>query len=140
MNPKQTYFTVESMPWMFPMGPDDYLQLLEDVNRDRFSVHLDIFNWITTPQRYFFQEAFINECFEKLGKHIKSCHLKDVKLEDDYTLFFRETRVGNGGVDIKHLIETGVSFDKNMPFIIEHLETDEDYIKSISDINKIMKA
>lgn len=140
VNPKQTYFTVESMPWMFPMGPDDYLRLLEEVDRDRFSVHLDIFNWITTPQRYFFQEAFIDECFEKLGKHIKSCHLKDVKLEDDYTLLFRETCIGNGGINIKHLIETGVSFDKNMPFIIEHLEKDEDYIKSISDINQIMKA
>jgi sugar phosphate isomerase/epimerase len=138
-NPRQTYFTVESMPWMFPTSPDEYLQLLEAVDRDRFSVHLDIFNWITTPRRYFFQEAFINDCFEKLGKHIKSCHLKDVKLEDDYTLFFRETYAGNGGIDIKHLIETGISFDENMPFIIEHLDTDEAYIESISYINQIMK-
>ena len=56
VNPKNTYFTIESMPWMYPTGPDEYLRLLEDVGRDRFAVHLDVFNWITTPQRYFFNE------------------------------------------------------------------------------------
>ena len=34
VNPKNTYFTIESMPWMYPTGPDEYLRLLEDVGRD----------------------------------------------------------------------------------------------------------
>lgn len=138
VNPKNTYFTIESMPWMLPTGPDEYLQLLESVDRDRFAVHMDIFNWITTPRRYFFNEEFICECFEKLGEHIKSCHLKDVKMEDDYTLFFRETSAGNGGINIKHLIEKGLSFDENMPFIIEHLNTDEEYLNSVTHIKTLM--
>jgi len=138
VNPKNTYFTIEPMPWMFPTGPDEYLQLLESVDRDRFAVHMDIFNWITTPRRYFFNEEFINECFEKLGEHIKSCHLKDVKMEDDYTLFFRETSAGNGGINIKHLINRGLSFDENMPFIIEHLRTDEEYLNSVAYIKSLM--
>ncbi|HBE76803.1 MAG TPA: AP endonuclease [Firmicutes bacterium] len=138
VNPKNTYFTTESMPWMFPTGPDEYLQLLEAVDRERFAVHMDIFNWITTPRRYFFNEEFIGECFEKLGEHIKSCHLKDVKMEDDYTLRFRETSAGKGGINIKHLIEKGLSFDENMPFIIEHLDTDEEYLNSVMNIKAIM--
>ncbi|MFT8342017.1 MAG: TIM barrel protein [Clostridium beijerinckii] len=138
VNPKNTYFTIEPMPWMFPTGPDEYLQLLEAVDRDRFAVHMDIFNWITTPRRYFFNEEFICECFEKLGEHIKSCHLKDVKMEDDYTLFFRETSPGNGGINIKHLIEQGLSFDENMPFIIEHLNTDEEYLNIVTNIKALM--
>jgi len=138
VNPKNTYFTIESMPWMFPTGPDEYQQLLESVDRDRFAVHMDIFNWITTPRRYFYNEEFICECFEKLGKYIKSCHLKDVKMEDDYTLSFRETSAGNGGINIKRLIETGLSFNENMPFIIEHLNTEEEYLNSVKYIKAIM--
>jgi sugar phosphate isomerase/epimerase len=138
VNPKNTYFTIESMPWMYPTGPDEYLQLLESVDRDRFAVHMDIFNWITTPRRYFFHEEFICECFEKLGKHIKSCHLKDVNLEDDYTLFLRETNAGSGGINIKYLIEKGLSYDKDMPFIIEHLNTDDEYFNSIMYVKDLM--
>ncbi|MDR0886220.1 MAG: sugar phosphate isomerase/epimerase [Clostridiales Family XIII bacterium] len=138
VNPKNTYFTIESMPWMFPTGPDEYLQLLESVDRDRFAVHMDVFNWITTPRRYFFNEKLVYECFEKLGEYIKSCHLKDVKMEDDYTLFFRETNPGNGGINIKHLIEKGLSFDEDMPFIIEHLNTDEEYLQSVAYIKNLL--
>lgn len=138
VNPKNTYFTIESMPWMFPTGPDEYVQLLESVNRDRFAVHLDILNWITTPRRYFFNEEFIDECFEKLGKHVKSCHLKSIKMEDDYTLFFRETSVQNGGINIKHLIEQGLSYNEHLPFIIEHLNTDEQYLKSVAYVQSLM--
>jgi len=138
VNPKNTFFTIEPMPWMFPTGPDEYLDLLESVDRDRFAVHMDVFNWITTPRRYFFHEEFIGECFEKLGKHIKSCHLKGVKMEDDYTLFFRETSAENGGINTKHLIEKGLSFDENMPFIIEHLHTDEQYLNSVAYIKSLM--
>lgn len=139
VNPKNTYFTIETMPWMFPTGPDEYLQLLESVGRDRFAVHMDLFNWITTPRRYFFNEEFISECFEKLGKYVKSCHLKDVRMEDDYMLFLKETSAGNGGINIRHLIETGVSFDENMSFIIEHLNSDEEYLKSIKYVKALME-
>lgn len=139
VNPKNTYFAIEPMPWMFPTGPDEYLQLLESVDRERFAVHMDIFNWITTPRRYFFNEEFIYECFEKLGDHIKSCHLKDVKMEEDYTLHFRETGVGEGGINIRCLIEKGLSFDENMPFIIEHLNTDQEYLSSARYIKALME-
>lgn len=138
VKPKNTFFTIESMPWMFPTGPDEYLQLLESVDRDKFAVHMDIFNWMTTPRRYFFNEEFIYECFEKLGSYIKSCHLKDVMMEDYYTLAFRETSSGNGGINIRNLIEKGLTFDGNMPFIIEHLHTDEEYISSVNYIKALM--
>lgn len=136
--PKNTFFTIESMPWMFPTGPDEYLQLLECVDRDRFAVHMDVFNWITTPRRYFFHEEFICECFEKLGEHIKSCHLKDVKMEEEYTVFFRETSPGHGDINLKYLIDKGSSFSEDMPFIIEHLNTDEEYLNRAAYIKSLM--
>ncbi|MBR6160098.1 MAG: sugar phosphate isomerase/epimerase [Lachnospiraceae bacterium] len=140
VNPSNTYFTIESMPWMIPDGPDEYLRLLDAVGRDRFAVHLDIFNWMTTPRRYFFNEEFISECFEKLGPWIKSCHLKDVKFEEDYTLHFRETYPGDGGVNIKYLVDTALSYDADMTFIVEHLDTDEEYLKSIKYVQGLWKS
>lgn len=138
VQPHNTFFTIEPMPWMVPTGPDEYIHLLEAVGRDRFAVHMDILNWMTTPQRYFFNEEFIDECFEKLGKYVKSCHLKDVLMEEDYTLSFRETSMGNGAINIRHFITTAMSYNKDMPFIIEHLNTDEEYLDSIRYVKNIM--
>ncbi len=138
VNPKKTYFTIESMPWMIPDGPDSYLKLLEAVDRDRFAVHLDVFNWMTTPRRYFFNEAFIDECFEKLGRFTKSCHLKDVRMEEDYTIHFRETCPGGGGVNLLHLIHRAEETNPDMPFIIEHLDSDEAYLSSIRYVKELL--
>ncbi len=137
VNPKNTWFTIESMPWMIPDGPDSYLNLLEAVDRDRFAVHLDVFNWMTTPVRYFFNEEFIDECFEKLGRYTKSCHLKDVCMEGDYTVHFRETYPGGGGIDLPHLIRRAEETDPDMPFIIEHLSSDEEYLSSIRYVRSL---
>lgn len=132
VKPKNTFFTIESMPWMVPTGPDEYLKLIDAVERDEFAVHLDLFNWITTPERYFYNEEFIDECCEKLGAKIKSCHIKDVKMEQPYTLHFTETYPGNGGVNIKYLIEKVCEYNPDMTFIIEHLTTDEEYLESVA--------
>ena len=138
-SPQNTFFTIEPMPWMYPMNPEEYLRLMEDVDRKQFAVHLDVFNWITSPRRYFFNEEFIDECFAKLGDRIKSCHLKDVRLEEGYTVFLRETYPGNGGINIRHLIEVAERYDKNMPFIIEHLDSDEEYIESVRYVRNLEK-
>ena len=139
VKPQNTYFTIESMPWMVPDGPDEYLKLIEAVDRERFAVHMDIFNWITSPRRYFENEEFIDECFEKLGPLVRSCHIKDVRMEEDYTLHLSETYPGNGGINIKHLIEKACSYDSDMTFIIEHLNTDEEYIRSVEYVKEILK-
>lgn len=129
--PKHTYYTIEPMPWMYPTGPDEYLRLIEDVARDRFAVHMDIFNWITTPQRYFFNEEFMEEAFEKLGKYIKSCHIKDVRLEQGFTMMYREVECGGGSINLEKYAELAGKIDPEMPMIIEHLHSEEEYLESI---------
>ena len=140
VNPRNTFFTIESMPWMVPTGPDEYLRLLDAVDRDRFAVHLDVFNWMRTPERYFYNEEFVDECFEKLGPYVRSCHLKDVRMEPDYTLFFREVPMGQGGINIRHLMEVGEKQDPEMPFIIEHLDSEEAYLESIRYARSLMNS
>jgi len=134
---KNTYFTLEPMPWMIPTGPDEYLRLLDDVDRDRFAVHLDGINMINSSQRYFAMEEFIDECVEKLGKYIKSCHIKDIHLQDEYTLMLRECAPGVGEFPLKYYMNKLGSLDENMPIILEHLNSDEDYYKYFDYIKKL---
>lgn len=136
-NPKNTYFTIESMPWMIPTGPEEYLKLLAAVDRERFSVHLDIINMINSPQRYFFAPEFLEECFSLLGDKIKSCHLKDIKLLDEYTFRLEECACGEGTFDIARYISLADSVDSQMPMIIEHLSDDEAYYESVKYVKSI---
>ena len=73
------------MPWMIPSSPDEYLRLIEDVDRAEFGTHLDVVNMITSPRRYFYNDEFLEECFRKLHGTIISCHLKDIMLKQEYT-------------------------------------------------------
>lgn len=134
--PKRTVFTIESMPWMIPTGPEEYLKLIKAVNRDRFAVHLDIINMINCPQRYFFSDDFLDHCFELLGDKIVSCHLKDIRLLDEYTFRLEECACGDGTFNISKYISLASSFDADMPMIIEHLGSDEAYFESVAVVLK----
>lgn len=134
--PKHTYFTLESMPWMIPGSPEEYLRLLEAVNRDRFAVHLDIINMITTPERYFFPERFLEQTFSLLGPHIRSCHVKDILLLPAYTFQLRECACGEGTFPLEYYAELADRADPEMPMIIEHLDTDEAYLQSLGYVRR----
>lgn len=130
VNPKKTTFSIESMPWMIPTGPEEYLKLVDAVGRDSFSVHLDIINMINSADRYFFSEEFLEHTFELLGDKIVSCHLKDIKLLDDYTFQLKECACGEGSFNIKRYMELASAVDPDMPMIIEHLANDTEYAES----------
>ena len=125
---KNTYFTLEPMPWMIPTGPKDYLKLIEAVDRDRFAVHMDIINMINSADRYFHADEFVDECAELLGRRIKSCHIKDVHLSSAYTLRLEECGPGDGEFPLRHYVEKMDAIDHDMPVILEHLDSDEKYI------------
>lgn len=129
--PLHTKFAIESMPWMIPTGPDEYLRLLKEVDRSEFGVHLDVVNMITSPERYFFNDMFLEECFAKLKGKICSCHLKDINLKQEYTFQLEECACGKGTLDINLFAKLADNEDKEMPMIIEHLDTDEEYIESV---------
>lgn len=141
VKPSNTYFSIESMPWMIPSSPQEYMKLIEAVNRDRFAAHLDVINMINCPERYFFSTEFLHECFEILGSSIKSCHLKDIKLLDDYTFQLRECACGEGTFDFVKYMQLATELDPDMPMIIEHLKSDTDYESStqyvLSEYNKL---
>jgi len=137
---KNTYFTLEPMPWMNPMGPRDYLKLLDEVGRDRFAVHMDIINMINSADRYFHADEFIDECFDLLGSYIKSCHIKDVHLNGRYTLRLEECGPGDGEFPLRHYVTRINEADPEMPVILEHLQDDEDYIKYMGYLKEELKG
>lgn len=138
--PKYTKFCIESMPWMIPSSPDEYLRLIEDVNRDEFGTHLDVVNMITSPQKYFFNDEFLHECFEKLKGTIISCHLKDIRLKEEYTFQLEECACGFGALDLELYSHLADKENPDMPMIIEHLTTDEEYAASVKYVRKRLNA
>lgn len=126
---KDSYFTLEPMPWMIPTGPEDYLRLIEEVDRDRFAVHMDIINMVNSADRYFRADEFIDRCAELLGSRIRSCHIKDVHLKEEYTLQLEECPPGEGEFPLRHYAGRMSALDRDMPVILEHLHDDGEYIR-----------
>ncbi len=129
---KNTFFTLEPMPWMIPTGPKDYIRLMDEVERDRFAVHMDIINMINSADRYFHPEEFTDECFDLLKDKIRSCHIKDVHLDGKYTLRLMECAPGEGEFPLRYYVKKMSEADPDMPIILEHLSTDEEYIRYMS--------
>lgn len=130
--PVNTKFSIESMPWMIPSSPDETLRLMEDVDRPQFAAHLDIVNMITSPDRYFFNDRFIRECFDKLKGRIRSCHIKDIRLKEEYTFQLEECACGQGSLDLELYASLATAEGPCMPMIIEHLHSDEEYFDSVA--------
>lgn len=138
VQPTNTVYSLEPMPWIYPDSPDSYLRLLDAVDRPAFAVHLDPVNLINSPQRYFNNGEFIRECFQKLGPHIKSCHVKDIILRDGLTVHLDEVPPGQGTLDYPTLLKEIAKLDDNMPVIIEHLRPEDvlpaiDYVRATAE-------
>jgi sugar phosphate isomerase/epimerase len=144
VKPSRTFFALEPMPWSYPDSPDNYLKLLKAIDRQRFGVHLDPVNMVSSPQIFFKNGDFIRECFKILGPYIRSCHAKDITLrEDNYIPQLDECQPGLGKLNYDtFLVE--LSRLKDIPLMMEHLNNAEeyasaaDYIRSVGKRQKIM--
>lgn len=139
VKPVRTFYTLETMPWALPDSPDSYLELIKAINRKQLAVHLDPVNMINSPRRYYNNGAFIRECFDKLGPYIKNCHAKDIKLQTNLTVHLDEVLLGTGFLDYRVFL-TEVSKLNNVPVMLEHLKTKEEYTQAAANIRKIAKA
>jgi len=127
VKPKTAKFTYEMMPHMIPDSADRYLALIEAIGRPAFGVHLDAVNAINSPYRYYDTTRVIEECFEKLGQHVVSCHLKDITAEDDISVRMKEVRAGCGGFDLATYVASIAKLPQDPPVLLEHLATPKEY-------------
>ncbi len=127
VKPKTAKFTYEMMPHMIPDSADRYAALIAAVDRPAFGVHLDAVNVINSPYRYYDTTGVVQECIEKLGPHVVSCHLKDIKAEDDISVHLKEVILGEGGFDVAAYLKGIAGLPHQPPVLLEHLESEEEY-------------
>jgi hypothetical protein len=91
---------------------------------------------INSPRRYYGNGALIKECFSKMGPFIKSCHAKDIRLRSDLTVNLDEVLLGTGGLDYRIYLSE-LSKLKDVPLMLEHLNTKEEFDQASGNVKKI---
>ena len=131
VKPAHTAYSLEPMPWMVPESPEQYLQLMRDVDRSAFKVHLDYCNMINGVERYRDASGFIAHCFELLGENIVSIHAKDVLIsEGALPVNINEVPPGEGSIDLPLVTELAHALGDDIPVFVEHLPDHAAYMKA----------
>jgi sugar phosphate isomerase/epimerase len=137
VKPKRAKYAVEMMGWAVPDGPDSYLKLIRAVGRKSFAVHLDPCNGINSPERYYNNAAFIEECFRKLGPWIVSCHAKDLAWLPEMNVHFVEVIPGRGEVDYRPYLRGLAALPHEATLMLEHLKSAAEYEEGKRYIQKV---
>jgi sugar phosphate isomerase/epimerase len=127
VKPTRTKFTYEMMGWALPDGPDSYLEMIKAVDRPAFGVHLDPCNLVNSPARFYNNTALLNECFDKLGPHIVSCHAKDLTWDVEMNIHFREVAIGAGKLDYDTYLKRVAALPGDVTLMIEHMKDQAEY-------------
>lgn len=127
VKPKRTTFTYEMMGWALPNTPESYLKLIRAIDRKTFAVHLDPCNIINSPEKFYRNAEVINECFDKLGRWIVSCHAKDLTWDVEMNVHFREVGPGLGTIDYATYLRRVAALPHQPPLMLEHLAKAEEY-------------
>ena len=84
-------------------------------------------NIINSPAKFYNNTALINECFDKLGKWIVSCHAKDLAWDVEMNIHFREVLPGTGKLDYATYLKRIAALPGEVPLLLEHLRTAAEY-------------
>jgi sugar phosphate isomerase/epimerase len=140
VQPRQTVYALETMPWIYPDSVASYLRLIQAIDRPGFGVHFDPVNLINSPQRYFQNAALIQECVAALGPAIRSVHLKDIQLADRLTVHLDEVRPGQGGLAINTLLRELDKLAPDLPVMLEHLPSETEYDLATAHVRAVAQA
>ena len=110
------------------------------MDRPAFGVHLDPCNLINSPQRFWQNAQLLDECFDKLGKWIVSCHAKDLRWDVEMNIHFREVRPGEGSLDYPTYLKRLAALPHEAPLMLEHLPGAEDYDKARQHVFEVGKG
>jgi sugar phosphate isomerase/epimerase len=127
VKPRRAKFCYEMMGWALPDSPESCLKLLKAVDRPALAVHLDPCNLVNSPGRFYGNAALLDECFDKLGRWIVSCHAKDLTWDVEMNVHFREVRPGAGQMDYATYLRRLAALPHQPPLMLEHLPNAEEY-------------
>jgi sugar phosphate isomerase/epimerase len=137
VKPSRARFCYEMMGWALPDTADNYRKLLKAVGRKAFGVHLDPCNAINSPEKFYSNTALLNDCFDKLGKDIVSCHAKDLTWDIEMNVHFREVVPGTGTLDYATFLRRLALLPHQPPLMLEHLAKAEEYAAGREYIFKV---
>jgi sugar phosphate isomerase/epimerase len=137
VQPTRTFYTLETMPWMYPDSVDSYVALVKAIDRKQCAAHLDPVNLICSPQRYFNNADLLRESFAKLGPIIKSCHAKDISLSGKLTTHLDEVRIGLGALNYHVFLQEMNKLAPDTPLMLEHLPAATDYDQAAAHVRKV---
>lgn len=136
VKPRRARLTYEAMGWTMPETPDRYLALIKAVDRPAFGVHLDPCNFVRSPETFYGITALLDECFDKLGPWIVSCHAKDLVWDVELNVHFREVRPGLGKFDYRTYLKRLAALPDPPPLMLEHLKGAEEYAAAAAFIRE----
>ncbi len=139
VKPRRAKFSYEMMGWALPDSADTALRLLKAVDRKAFAIHLDPCNLVNCPERFYRNTDLLNECFDKLGQWIVSCHAKDLVWDVEMNIHFREVRPGAGVMDYTTWLKRLAGLPQKPPLMLEHLPNAEEYAKGRDHIMAVGK-
>lgn len=140
VKPTRTSYSLEPMPWMVPESPEQYLQLMRDVDRAAFKVHLDYCNMLNSIDRYRHASEFITHCFDLLGKDIVSIHAKDALLtQGALPVCIGEVPPGDGSLDLSLVTALAHGLGEDTPVFVEHLPDHAAYMKAAAVMREAAK-
>lgn len=136
VKPRRAKFAYEMMGWALPDSAASCRRLLKAVDRKAFGVHLDPCNLVNSPERFYRNAALIEECFEKLGPWIVSCHAKDLAWEVEMNVHFREVVPGRGQLDYPTFLRRLAALPHRPPLMMEHLASAAEYAEAARHIRQ----
>lgn len=127
VRPKQAKFCYEMMGWALPDSVESYRRLIKAIDRKEFGVHLDPCNLVNSPERFYRNTELLEDCFDRLGKWIVSCHAKDLTWEVEMNVHFVEVRPGSGSMDYRTYLRRLNALPQRPPLMLEHLPNAAEY-------------
>ena len=118
------FLSLESHQLVTLQTPEITKDILDEVDSSWVRCDYDSANWITLDTVYDTTSA-LNHHFDLLGKHIVSCHAKDIWIENKLTLHLQDGCPGKGLMDFKTLFQRIEALSPDYPVIAEGNNTEE---------------
>ena len=137
VKPKTAYFAYEIFPFNVIDSPEAIEKLVKAVDRKQFGVNLDLVNLINCPRAYYSSGDIIRDCVKRFGDRIIAAHVKDIKMKEpaDSVLLY-EVIPGEGNIDMRAFVREIHKLPREIPFMMEHLATEEQYDQAAAYIRK----
>lgn len=139
VKPKRSFYTLETMPWMYPDSIQSYSDLYHAIDREQCAVHFDPVNLINCPSRYYGNGALIHKFVDRLGAMIKSCHAKDIIMKPEFMVHLDECRPGTGSLDYATFLGEIHQLPDEVPIMLEHLPNEAEYDLAAEYVRSVAK-